>query len=51
VHAMRTGMTPAGKQLNPKYMPWPVLGQMTDDELTALWLSLRATPARATGNR
>ncbi len=44
-------MTPAGKQLDRKYMPWPVLGQMTDEELTALWLSLKATPPRASGNR
>jgi hypothetical protein len=48
---MRTGMTPAGKQLNAKYMPWPVLGQMTDEELSALWLSLKATPERTSGNR
>ena len=51
MHAMRTGMTPAGKQLDRRYMPWPVLGQMTDEELRALWLSLKATAPRAFGNR
>ena len=50
-HAMRTGMTPSGKQLDRKYMPWPVLGQMTDDELKALWMYLRSAPAKAYGNR
>jgi mono/diheme cytochrome c family protein len=51
IHAMRTGMTPAGRQLDRKYMPWPVLGQMTDEELKALWMYLQAAPARAYGNR
>lgn len=51
VHTIRTGMTPAGKQLDSKYMPWPVLGQMSDDELQALWIYLRSAPARPYGNR
>ena len=51
LHAMRTGMTPSGKQLDRKYMPWPVLGQMTDDELKALWMYLRSVPAKAYGKR
>jgi mono/diheme cytochrome c family protein len=51
LNTMRTGTTPAGKQLNHKYMPWPVLGQMTDDELKALWMFLHSAPAKAYGNR
>ena len=51
IHAMRTGMIPAGRQLDRKYMPWPVVGQMTDEELKALWMYLRSAPARAYGNR
>lgn len=51
MHAMRTGMTPSGKQLDRKYMPWPVLGQMTDDELKALWMYLRSAPAKPYGHR
>jgi mono/diheme cytochrome c family protein len=51
MHAIRTGMTPEGKQLDNKFMPWPVLGQMTDDELKALWLFLKSVPAKAPGNR
>jgi mono/diheme cytochrome c family protein len=51
MHALRTGTTPEEKQLNAKFMPWPVLGQMTDDELKALWLFLRSVPAKAPGNR
>jgi mono/diheme cytochrome c family protein len=51
IFAMRTGNTPGGKHLDAKYMPWPVLGQMTDEELKALWIFLRSTPARPTGNR
>lgn len=51
MQTMRTGTTPAGKHLNNKYMPWPVLGQMTDAELQALWLDLQALPPKAYGNR
>jgi mono/diheme cytochrome c family protein len=51
VFAMRTGTRPSGKHLNPKYMPWPVLGQMTDEELKALWLFLKSAPPKAFGNR
>jgi len=42
VHALRTGVTPRGNQFDTKYMPWKVLGQMTDDEMKALWLYLRS---------
>ena len=41
VHAMRTGMTPDGRTLNVNYMPWKSIGQMTDEELTAIWLRLQ----------
>ncbi len=40
---LRTGVTPGGRQLNDK-MPWKYFGQMTDDELRALWLYLRSLP-------
>jgi cytochrome c553 len=39
VRAMRTGQRPDGTVINP-FMPWPYLGQMTDEELGALWLYL-----------
>jgi hypothetical protein len=32
-------------------MPWPVLGQMTDDELKAVWLYLQSLPAAEYGNQ
>jgi hypothetical protein len=32
-------------------MPWQALGQMTDDELKALWLYLQSLPAKPTGSR
>ena len=48
---LRTGVTPEGRQLDNRYMPWKVVGQMTDDELKALWLYLRSLPPKATGNR
>ena len=38
---MRTGVTPEGRKLNPKYMPWPEIGQLGDDELRGLHLYLK----------
>jgi len=51
VAVLRIGRTPEGRQLDPRYMPWPQLGMMTDAELSALWDYLRAVPARETGSR
>jgi mono/diheme cytochrome c family protein len=51
VHALRTGVTPRGNQLDTKYMPWKVLGEMTDDEMRALWLYLKSLPPREYASR
>ncbi len=45
VHTLRTGQTPEGKVLS-RYMPWPNFGQMTDDELAALWMFLQSVPPK-----
>ena len=37
VGAMRTGRTPAGRRLDPRFMPWPRFGRMSDGELHAIW--------------
>ena len=41
--AMREGRTPDGRQLSDA-MPWKGLGNLTDDELRAIWLYLQAQP-------
>jgi len=51
INTLRTGRTPRGNELNNQFMPWKVLGQMTDDELKALWLYLKSAPAKEYGNR
>ena len=43
--ALRSGMTPEGDLLDPRFMPWNRFNAMTDDELQALWLYLRSLPA------
>lgn len=43
---VRTGMTPSGRTLDPEFMPWDVFANMTDEELTALWLYLQTLPVR-----
>lgn len=44
--AMRTGLTPGGHHMN-DFMPWKYVGQLTDDELKAVWLYLRSLPEQA----
>jgi hypothetical protein len=39
---LRTGVRPSGKPLDPEYMPWRDLLDMTDEELEAIWLYLRS---------
>jgi len=48
IATMRTGVTPGGKQLI-EFMPWKYFGQMTDDELKAVWLYLHSLPALPQG--
>jgi hypothetical protein len=48
ITAMRTGVTPDGRQLDPAFMPWKSIGKLNDEELVGIWLHLRALPARTT---
>jgi mono/diheme cytochrome c family protein len=50
IKAMRTGVNPAGKQLDP-FMPYKYLGRLTDDELKAIYFYLKSVPAAAMGAR
>jgi len=48
INTMRTGITPFGHDLN-KDMPWENYGQMTDEELKAVWMFLKSLPALEQG--
>ena len=48
IAAMRTGVTPGGHKLS-EAMPWRYVGQMTDEELQAIWLYLQSLPALEQG--
>jgi len=48
IATMRAGVTPGGHQLI-EFMPWKYFGQMTDDELKAVWLYLQSLPALEQG--
>lgn len=41
---MRTGITPYGKELNPKFMPWKNFGHLADDQIQAVYAYLMAQP-------
>ena len=45
IATLRTGVTPSGHQLDPKFMPWDFYQKFTDDELKAIWLYLQSVPA------
>lgn len=50
--AMRTGVTPSGRQLDDEWMPYETLfGDMTDEEWEAIWLFLQTLPPKDFGNR
>ena len=44
VATMRTGITPEGHAIAPKYMPWLGYRNMTDEELRQIWERLRSLP-------
>lgn len=48
ITAMRKGVTPAGQQLNPDYMPWKAFSVGTDDELKAIFIYLQSLPKTET---
>ena len=45
VNTLRSGITPQGDLLDPRFMPWNRFNQMTDDELDAIWLYIQSLPA------
>ncbi len=47
--AMKTGVRPDGSNLNPVAMPWPILSQMSDLELRAIWAYISTLEPVATG--
>ncbi len=47
IATMRTGVTPEGRLIEPKYMPWLGYRSMTDDELRSIWQYLRSLPGAA----
>ena len=48
INTLRTGVTPSGTQLPDQFMPWKHKGQMTDDELKAIWAYLQSLPPLTT---
>jgi mono/diheme cytochrome c family protein len=48
IATLRTGVTPSGHPLK-DIMPWKYFGQMTDEELSAVWMYLQSLPALEQG--
>lgn len=51
INTMREGVTPTGIEMNPEFMPWPIFGSMTDEELSGLFIYLQSLTPRETGSR
>ncbi|MBC8504661.1 MAG: c-type cytochrome [Anaerolineales bacterium] len=51
IETMRTGTTPYGRQLDPAFMPWKSIANMTDDDLTAMFMYLQSLPALETPSK
>jgi mono/diheme cytochrome c family protein len=49
VRSLRQGQRPDGSVIDPEKMPWVRSGQMTDDEIRAIWMYLRSLPAGGKG--
>jgi mono/diheme cytochrome c family protein len=48
---LRQGVTPEGEYLDESQMPWTRIGQMSDDELKAIWVFLKSLPAVTDGTQ
>ncbi len=49
--AMTRGVRPDGRQIEPRFMPWPNLARLEPDEKEALWLYLQTVEAKPFGER
>jgi cytochrome c553 len=47
--ALRTGVTPDGRALNPEMMRWVYLRNAHDDEVQAIWAYVQSLPASEFG--
>jgi mono/diheme cytochrome c family protein len=45
IKTLRTGVTPEGKKLDPKFMPWPMAKDFTETEIRSLYLFLTSLPS------
>jgi mono/diheme cytochrome c family protein len=45
IDAIRSGITPQGDLLDPRFMPWNRFTLLTEDELDAIWLYIQSLPA------
>jgi cytochrome c553 len=50
IRSMREGVRPDGTVMD-DFMPWRILGRMTDDEMRAIWLYLGTVPAKTFGHK
>jgi len=48
IQTLRTGVTPEGRRLVDRYMPWSAIGKLPDDELRGLYMYLQAPDSTAT---
>jgi mono/diheme cytochrome c family protein len=50
IQTLRTGVTPEGKKLDPKYMPWPMAKEFNETEIKSVYLFLKGLPSTTTAS-
>jgi mono/diheme cytochrome c family protein len=43
IQTIRTGVTPYGRRLVARYMPWPAIGKLSDQELRGVYMYIQAS--------
>jgi len=51
IQTLRTGVTPAGRRLVDRFMPWSAIGKLSDDELRGVWMYLQTTDSVAAAKK
>lgn len=51
IQAIRTGITPEGEELDRELMPWNQIREMSNEELSAIWMYLQTLPPVPTASQ
>jgi hypothetical protein len=50
IQALRARVSPHKHPIDAEWMPWEMVGKMSDDQLTAMFLYLQSLPAKVSAD-